>query len=60
MPDMRISQDLVVHGDEWRVEYPRRCHDDLVCGIAMKYAWQLGGLDTNAGRKFEELDSRIR
>ena len=57
---MRICQNLGVHGDEWHIENPRGRHNDLVCGVAVKCAGKLRGLDADAGRKVEQADPGIR
>ena len=57
---MRILQNLTVHGYERRIENASRRDDNLVCGVAVKLAWELSGLDANAGRKLNEPDAGIR
>ena len=56
---MRICQNPGVHRDERRIENPRRRHDDLVCGVAVKCARKLRGLGTHAGREVEQANAGI-
>jgi hypothetical protein len=58
--DMRILQNLAVHGHERCIENASRCDNYLVCGVAMELARKLSGLDANAGRKVDETDAGIR
>ncbi len=57
---MRILQNLAVYSHERRIKNASRRDDDLVCGVAVKLAWKLRGLDANARQKLDETDAGIR
>lgn len=58
--DMRILQNLAVHGHERRIENTSSRDDDLVCRVAVEFPWKPGGLDTDAGLKLDEPDAGIQ
>lgn len=59
-PNVRISQNLRVHGDKGYVENASRCYNDLIRRVTMKGTGEHRGFNADARREIEQANTRIR
>ena len=56
---MLVAANLSVESDQGTIVDAGGCHDHLIGGVAVKGAWELGGLDGEPRREVEQPHARV-